>query len=106
MAQPHEETLEVVLAGLLDFASLDVDVVDGELLFGDQGLDVKAERGDVFRQFLGRFLEGDKDARLVELRGAVDEKLHAQQRLPGACASHDERRSSLRHPTARDLVES
>jgi len=33
-SEAHEEALEVVAAGLLDFAAFDGDIVDRELLFG------------------------------------------------------------------------
>ena len=48
VAQTDEEPLQVVFAGVLDLAPLDVDIVDGELLFGLELRKVEAEGGDVF----------------------------------------------------------
>ena len=90
MAEADEEGLQVVLAGLLDQAPLEVDVIDRQLLLRDQRGHVEPERGDVGGEFVGGFLEGETDAGLVEFRGAADEEFHAEQRLAAAGAAADE----------------
>ena len=68
VAQADEQAFEVVLAGLLDLAALDVDVIDQQLLLLGQVLQVEAEGADVLGQLLGGLLEGHEDAGLAELR--------------------------------------
>ena len=53
--EPHEQALEIVFAGFLDLAAIDVDVVDDELLLRDQRVEVVAERAHVLREFRRRF---------------------------------------------------
>jgi hypothetical protein len=67
--EPHEQALEVVFAGLLDLAALDVDMVDGQSFLTDQIFEIEAQGGDVLGQLFGRLLKGHEDARLAENRG-------------------------------------
>ena len=106
VAQADEQAFEVVLAGLLDLAALDVDVVDQQLLLLGQIVQVEAERADVLGQLLGGLLEGHEDAGLAELGGAADEELHREQGLAAAGAAADERGPAARQAAAGDLVES
>ena len=87
MAQPDEQSFEVVLAGLLDLAALDVNVVDRQLLLRDQVIEIEAERTRRFCQFLGGLLEGHEHARLIVLHGAAHEEFDCQQRLAAARAA-------------------
>src|SRR5262249_8522322 len=74
-AQADEQALQVVLAGLLDLAALDADVIDEQLLLLGEAVEVEAEGADVLGEFLGGLLEGEEDAGLAELGGATDEEL-------------------------------
>ena len=105
VAEPDEQAFEVVLAGLLDLAAFEVDVIDQQLLPGDEGGQVEAERSDIGGEFVGGFLEGETDAGLVELHGAADEEFHAKQRLAAAGGAADERGPSARQAADGDLVE-
>src|SRR4029453_7241704 len=105
VAQTDKEAFEVVLAGLLDLAPLDLDEVHQELLLFGQILQVEPERADVLGELLGGLLEGEDDAGLAELGRTADEEFHREQRLPAAGAAADERGASAWQPPAGDLVE-
>ncbi len=105
VSEPRKETLEVVLARLLDLASLDVYVIDGEFLPPCEGFDVEPEGGDVLRELFRRFLEGHENARLPVFDGTADEKFHAQQGFARAGAPDEQRRAPPRQPPRRDLVQ-
>ena len=64
--------------------ALDLDVVDGELLLGDQLLDVVVERTDVLDEVFGLLFEGEEDAGLVVFDRAVVKEGHAEQGLAAA----------------------
>ena len=104
--EAHEQALEIVFAGFLDLAAIDVDVVDDELLLRDQRVEVIAERAHVLREFRGVFLEGHENARLRVLLRAVHEKADAQKRLAGSGAARNERGSSLGKSAVGDVIES
>ena len=86
-AQADEQPLQVVVAGFLDLAALDEDVVDGELLFALQVRQVKPQGRDVSGELLGGFLKGHEDAGLVELHRPPHQKLHAQKSFAAAGAA-------------------
>ena len=68
VAEPDEQAFEVVLAGLLDLAALDVDVVDAsELPSAISSSRSKPSERDVCGEFLGALLERHEDAGLAEL---------------------------------------
>ena len=79
--EPHEQAFEVVFAGLLDLAAIDVDVVDEQLLLVDELVEVVAERAHVLRELLGVLLEGHQHAGFAELGAPFTRKRDAQQRL-------------------------
>ena len=106
VAQADEEAFEVVLAGLLDLAALDVDVIHQQLVLVGQFFQVEAEGADVLGQLLGGLLEGHEDAGLAELGRAADEELHREQGLAAAGAAADEGGPAARQPAAGDFVES
>ena len=60
VAQADEEAFEVVLAGLLDLAPLDVDEVHQQLVLLGQILQVEPEGADVLGELLGGLLEGSR----------------------------------------------
>jgi len=103
--EPDEQSLEIVLAGLLDLAALDADVVDRQLLLVDQGAEVEAERRHVTRHLLGVLFEGEEHAGLVELQRAIHQEGERQQGLAGSRPTADERRPVLRQSAAGDFVE-
>ena len=105
VAEADEQALQVELAGLLDLAALDADVVHGDFLAADERGQVEAERGDVVGQFLAGFLEGHEDARLVELAGAAHDELHGQQGLAAAGGAADQRGPALGQAAVGDFVQ-
>jgi hypothetical protein len=98
-------TFEIIFAGLVDFAALELDVIDRELLLRDQRVQIEAERADVLRQLFGGLFERDENAGVAELRGAANEKFHRQQRLAAACGATDQRRPALRQPALRHFIQ-
>ena len=102
--QADEEAFEVILAGFLDLAALDVDVVDDSFFCCGPVPPDRTQRGDVFGQFLGGLLKGHEDARLVELDAPRTRNSMAR----GSFRSRRRRRSAWagrRQPAAGDLVE-
>ncbi len=69
---------------------LDVNVVDRQLPFLDQIVQVEAERTDILRQFFRGFLEGEEHSRLVVQRGSADQEFDPQQT---SCRSRRRRKS-------------
>jgi hypothetical protein len=57
VADADEQTFQIVIAGFLDFLTLDPYEVDDELLLFDKLINVEAQRSDILRQLLGVFLE-------------------------------------------------
>ena len=96
VAEPHEQPLEVVVAGLLDLAALDDDVREPDLLLGRQLVEVEAERADVLGQLPRRLLEREEHPGLAELRRAADQELHGEQGLAAPGGAADERRPAER----------
>jgi hypothetical protein len=47
-AEPDEEPFQIVFAGFLEFAPIDVNVIQQQLLAGDQRWQIEAQRGHVF----------------------------------------------------------
>ena len=76
LAQPDEQPFQVELAGFLDLAALDADIVHNDLLLEGQLGEVESERGDVLAQVGLVLLEGHEHAGLVEFRGAANQELH------------------------------
>ena len=104
-AEPEEQPLEVVLAGLVDLRALDAHVIDRELLFLDQAIEIEAERAHVLRQFFPRLLEADEDAGLAELRRTAHQELGREQRLAAARAAADQRRPASRQAAVGNFVQ-
>jgi hypothetical protein len=104
-AEPDEESLEIVLAGLLDLAALDPDVVEHDLLLLDQPRKVEAERGDVLSELVVALLEAHEHAGLVESGRAVDEEADGEEGFTAAGSAANERRPAGRQASRGDLVE-
>jgi hypothetical protein len=104
-AEPDEETLQIVVAGLLDLAALDPDVVEHDLLLLDERRQVVAERGDVLGELVVALLEAHEDAGLVELGRAVDEEAHGEEGFAAAGAAADQGGPAGRQASSRDLIE-
>ena len=96
---------EVVFAGFLDLAAIDVDVVDEQLFLRDQLVEVVAQRAHVLRKLGGVFLERQQHAGLAVMLRAVHEEADAEQCLAGSGAAGDERGSSLGKSAIGDVVE-
>jgi hypothetical protein len=74
MFEAHEQAFEIVFAGFLDFAAIDVHVVDQQLALLDQLFEVVAQRLDVLGQLRGIFLEGEQHTGLAVGLRAIHEK--------------------------------
>ena len=105
VTQPDEQPFQIILAALLDFAALDVDVINDDFFAPDQARQIKSERRDVGRQLLFRLLESHEHARLAELHRAAHEKFRREQRLAATRAAADQRGPPARQPAAGDFVE-
>lgn len=103
--QPDEETLEVVIAGLVDFAALNVDVIDQDFFLSLQGGEVESEGGDIGPQFQRGLLKRHEDSGLVELDHPADEKLRREQSLAAARATADQRGSAAGQTTPGDFIQ-
>ena len=57
VTEPDEEPFEIVFARLLEFAAIHVNVIEHQLLAGDERLQIEAKRRHVFGQLLGSFLQ-------------------------------------------------
>ena len=105
MAEADEQAFEIVLTGLLDLGTLDVDVVQQQFVFSGQLVQVEAEGAHILRQFLGSFLEGQEDTGFVELGGAANQEFDGQKRLAAARAAADQRGTTTRQSAAGDFIE-
>jgi len=94
---------KVTLAGDLDFAALDVDVIERELFVQHDLMQIEAERVDAGSHLRCIFLECHEHARLAELRRAVNEELHGQLRLTAQRADAHEGRPPSRQTVAGDF---
>ena len=103
--EPDEQPFQVILAGLLDFTALDVDVFEHNFFAPDQARQIESERRDVGLQLRVRLLEGHEHARLAELRRAAHEEFRGEQRLAATRAAADQRGPSARQSAAGDFVE-
>jgi hypothetical protein len=101
----REEAAQVVLSGLLDLAPVDVDVVEGDHVPGDQPLQVEPERLGIRRELAFRFLERQEHPRLAELRRAPEKELHPEHGLSAARRSAHQRRAAFREPASRDFIQ-
>ena len=105
VAEPDEEAVEVVLARLLDLAALDVDVIDGELLLSESSFRSKPSEATFFVSSSAVSSKAMKTPGSLYSSRAVDEELHGEQRLAGACRACDEGRPPLGQTASGDLVE-
>ena len=95
--EAHEQALEIVFAGFLDLAAIDVDVVDDELSSarpaGRGRSRASARPARVLRRFPRRSCSTPGSAYCC---APFTRKLMPEQRLAGAGAARDQRGSSLR----------
>jgi hypothetical protein len=103
--QPDEQSLEVVVAGFLDLAAVQLHVVYDQPVAGDQPVEVVAQGCDVRREVDGVLLEGHEDAGFVMLLRARDQEGHGEQGLAAARSAAQQGGPAGRHAAARDLVE-
>src|SRR5262249_42745763 len=104
MPQADEETFEVVLAGFVDLASLDMDVVDQDFFLSDKLIQVETERTDVPGQILGRLFKSQEDAGFPELGGPAHEEFGGEQSLAASGAAAHQRRAAARQTAAGDFI--
>ena len=102
--EPYEQTLEVVLAGLLDLAALDAYEIDRQEFLRDEVGEIEPERADVTDELALRLLERDEHAGLA-LLGAVDQELECEERLAAPGSAADEARAAARESAPCDLIE-
>src|SRR4051812_23359787 len=102
----QEKPLQVVLARLFDLPPVDEYVIERELPFAYEHVDVEAERADVLREFLFGFLERDACAWFVELGCAANQELHPEQGLAATRTAADQCRPAARKTAQRNLVQS
>ncbi len=103
--EPDKQPFQVILAALVDFTRLDVNVVEHNFFAPDQARQIKSERRDVGLQLRFRFLEGHEHARLIELHRAAHEEFRSQQRLATPRAAADQRGPPKRQSAAGDFIE-
>ena len=105
IAQADEKALEIVFAGFGDLGALDLDVIDGELLLGDQLLDVVVKRTDVLDEVLRALFERQEHARLVVLDRAVVKEGHGEQGLAAPRRAAQQGRPALRQAALSNIIE-
>ena len=103
-AEPDEQPLEVVFAGLLDLAALDADVVEGEQALLLQALQVEAQRGDVGLEVARGLLEAHEEPGSPYFSAPFTRKSMAKTVLPEPAppATSD---AALGQAAVGDLVE-
>ena len=106
VAQADEQSFEVVVAGFFDLVAFDPHEVDDQLFSARSVRPGRSRASGRSASVFGGFLEGHEHARLVELHGAADQKLHREQRLAAAGTAADQRRPPARQAAAGDLVKS
>ena len=104
VAETDEEPFEIVLAGLLDLAAFDMDVIEQDHFLRGELVQIEAERADVGCEFGGVFLEHHEHARLAELCRTAHEEFHGEHRLAAPRGAADERGPPRRQTAAGDLV--
>src|SRR5436189_3705556 len=105
VAEPDEEAFEVVFTGLLDLASLDMNMIEINEFFRYQVVKVKAERADILLQFFLVFLEHHENAGLAKFQSSANDKFGAEHRLSRTGAAADKRRPSDRKAAEGYLVQ-
>ena len=101
-----EERREIIGArgdGLLPGLGSRID--DGDLLAGQQTLEVPAKRTDVLHEVAGGFLEGHEDAVLTEVPHASEQELEGHHRLATAGGPGEQGASLFGDPAVGDLIE-
>ena len=105
VAQPYEQTFEIVIAAFLGVAPLDVHVVEEDFFAIYQGIEVEAEGGHVGLEFRLGLLEGHEYAGFVELHRAAHQKLGREQGLAAAGAAADQGGPPPGKTAAGDFIE-
>ena len=103
-AEADEQPLQIILAGLLDLAALNADMLEHEFFLGDELVQVEAERADVGGEFRGVFFEHHEHARLAELRGPPHQKLHREHRLATTRTAANQRGPTRWQSAAGDFI--
>jgi hypothetical protein len=104
--ETHEEALEIVFAGFLDLAAVDVDVIDEELFLLAELVEVVSQRAHVGGELLRVLLEREQHAGLAVAQRAFDEKADAEEGFARARTPGDQRGSARGESAIRDVIES
>src|SRR5215467_2927786 len=106
MPKANEESLEIVFAGLMDFAALEMHIIDDDLPSGNEPIEIDAQRAYVLREIGDGFLKSNQSARLAELLRPTHEEFDTEQCLTGASTARDERGATLWQAAKGDFIES
>jgi hypothetical protein len=104
--EADEQRLQVVIAGLLDQAPVQVDVIDGEQLARYEVFHIKPQRRDVGGQFAYSLFERQTHTGFAKFGGPAHQEFHTEQRFAAARSTANQCRAASRQTTAGDLVES
>ncbi len=91
MSKPHEQTFEIVIAGLMHRLSVEPDVICRNQAFVLQFGQIEPQRRDVGEKILNTLIEGNEDARFAIVACTLDQKGRAQQSLSAARPAADQR---------------
>src|SRR3546814_7846884 len=94
--QANEQRLQIIIADLSQFGRIDRDMLDIDLVVGDELVEPETKRGDIVDQINGAFLEGDEHAGFVAFPSAMNEKRRGEQRLAATGRADDQDRKSTR----------
>ena len=90
MPKPDKEPFEIVFAGFVELAALDVHMVERDLFPRHEIVQVEAHGANIGGEFGGVFLKHHEHARFVELRRAANQEFQGQHRLAAPRAARDE----------------
>src|SRR4030095_11697058 len=106
VVQANEQSFEIVVARFVDLAAFDPHEVHCDFLALDEVIQVKAERTDILREFLGGFLKGHENARFLVLGRTANNEFHCEKRFAATGATANQSRSTAPHSAARSLCRS
>jgi hypothetical protein len=75
-------------------------MVENELLFADQFIEIETHRHEVLLQVIDLLLEGDEDTGIVILGYPTGDELHSKEGLPAARAAADQCRPAFGQTSA------
>jgi len=105
VAEADEKPIQVVIPGFLDLTTIDLDVINDQLLLFDKFFQIKSQGGYILGQFVEVFLEGHKDTGLIILCSAIDQELDGEERLATTRAAGNQGRPAFGQTAAGDFVQ-